>query len=231
MALEERSCAGLSSFSQTVQVEGVLSSPQAVVSGVPQGTVLGVGPILFLLYINDILPTLKNCKELCFADDTKLISKILGTESTARLQEDLFRAFDWSTMNNMELHEDKFQLLSYPLNSSHLLRQLPFYSENLQYKTPKGHVITLTDTAGDLRILVSSDRLWSPHIEQTAQSARKMASWVLSAFCDRTPTVMLTLYKSMVRSRLEYCCPVWNPVKISDIQKIENVHGPAMLCP
>ena len=123
----------------------------------------------------------------------------------------------------MELHEDKFQLLSYPLNSSHLLRQLPFYSENLQYKTPKGHVITLTDTARDLGILVSSDRSWSPHIEQTAQSARKMASWVLSAFADRTPTVMLTLYKSIVRSRLEYCCPVWNPVKISDIQKQENV--------
>ena len=126
-------------------------------------------------------------------------------------------------MNNMELHEDTFRLLSYPLNSSHLLRQLPFYSENLHYKAPKGHVITLTDTARDLRILVSSDRSWSPHNEQTAQIARKMASWVLSAFCDRTSTVMLTLYKSMVRSRLEYCCPVWNPVKISDIQKLENV--------
>ena len=125
----------LTNRTQTVQVEGVLSSPQAVVSGVPQGTVLG--PILFLLYINDLLPTLKNCKGLCFADDTKLISKILGTESTARLQEDLYRVIDWSTMNNMELREDKFQLLSYPLNSSHLLRQLPFYSENLQYNADR----------------------------------------------------------------------------------------------
>ena len=50
-----------------------------------------------------------------------------------------------------------------------------------------------------------------------------MASWVLSAFCDRSSVVMLTLYKSMVRSRLEYCCPVWNPSKIIDIQKLENV--------
>ena len=58
-----------------------------------------------------------------------------------------------------------------------------------------------------------------------------MASWVLSAFASRSPTVMLTLYKSMVRSRLEYCCPVWSPAKISDClescqdirQKLENV--------
>ena len=136
-------------------MEGVLSSPQAAVSGVPQGTVLG--PILFLLYINDLLPTLKNCRRLCFADDTKLISRILGTESTARLQEDLCRVIDWSAMNNMELHEDKFQLLSYPLTSSRLIKQLPFYSENLHRKTPKGHVITLTVPARDLGILVSSD--------------------------------------------------------------------------
>ena len=50
-----------------------------------------------------------------------------------------------------------------------------------------------------------------------------MASWVLSAFRDRSTLLMLTLYKSMVRSRLEYCCPLWNPVKIGDIQKLENI--------
>ena len=69
----------------------------------------------------------------------------------------------------MEVHEDKFQLLSYPLNISYLLRQLPFYPENDEYKTPKRHVIEHTDTARDLGVLVSSNRSWSPHIEQTAQ--------------------------------------------------------------
>ena len=50
-----------------------------------------------------------------------------------------------------------------------------------------------------------------------------MAAWVLSVFRDRSTLVMMTLYKTMVRSKLEYCCPVWNPVKITDIQKLENV--------
>ena len=123
----------------------------------------------------------------------------------------------------MELHENKFQLLSYSLNNSHLLRQLPFYPETVEYKTPKGHTIEVTDIARDLGVLVSSSRSWSPHIEQAVQSARKMSSWIFTAFRDRSCSVLLTLYKTMERSKLEYCCPVWNPVKISDIRKLENV--------
>ena len=50
-----------------------------------------------------------------------------------------------------------------------------------------------------------------------------MAAWVLSAFRDRSAYVMLTLYKSIVRSKLEYCCPVWNPTSIGEIQKLESI--------
>ena len=49
-----------------------------------------------------------------------------------------------------------------------------------------------------------------------------MANWVLSVFSDRSQSTMLTLFKSMVRSRLEYSCPVWNPSLMSDIQKLES---------
>ncbi len=55
------------------------------------------------------------------------------------------------------------------------------------------------------------------------QTSRKVAAWVLSVFSDRSPFLMLTLFKTMVRSRLEYCCPVWNPAKISDIEAIESI--------
>ena len=206
---------------QTVVVEGHRSRPQLVISGVPQGTVLG--PILFLLYINDLLPTLRNSDGFSFADDTKLLASILGLDCTKRLQEDLNRVVEWSRVNNMELHEEKFEVLSYSLTRCHTLRQLPFYPDSPEYKTPKGHTITPADTVRDLGVYVSSNRSWSPHVEAIAQSARKMASWVLSAFRDRSPNTMLTLYKTMVRSRLEYCCPLWNPSKISDIQKLENI--------
>ena len=70
---------------------------------------------------------------------------------------------------------------------------------------------------------MSSDLSWSPHIRAITNKARQKASWVLSVFHTRTASVMLTLYKSMVRSLLEYCCPLWHPIKISDIQELESV--------
>lgn len=206
---------------QTVVVEGTRSSLQPVVSGVPQGTVLG--PILFVLYINDLLSTIKHSCGFSFADDTKLIGGIQGLSSVNHLQDDLNLVIEWSRSNNMELHEQKFEVVSYNLNTSKTLRELPLYPENVEYSTPKGHVITPQEIVCDLGVNVSSSRGWGPHIEKTVQGARKMAAWVLSAFRDRSPTVMLTLYKSMVRSKLEYCCPVWNPVKITEIQRLENV--------
>ena len=78
-------------------------------------------------------------------------------------------------------------------------------------------------TVRDLGVYISNTRSWGPHIEKTVQSARKLAAWVLSAFKDRSPTVMLTLYTSMVRSKLEYCCPVWNPSSVTEIQILESI--------
>ena len=123
----------------------------------------------------------------------------------------------------MELNGEKFEVLNYSLNKSLLLRKLPFTKEHLQYNLPDGSIIDPRDTVKDLGVLLSNNCSWSPHIHQMLKSARKVAAWVLSAFCTRSSPLMLTLYKTMVRSKLEYCCPVWDPSKIEDICEIENI--------
>ena len=60
-------------------------------------------------------------------------------------------------------------------------------------------------------------------MKKNAAEARQIAGWVLGAFRDRSTITMMTLFKSLVRSKIEYCCPLWNPAKITDIQSIENV--------
>ncbi|KAA3680344.1 uncharacterized protein DEA37_0005826 [Paragonimus westermani] len=75
-----------------VRVDGALSKPVAVTSGVPQGSVLG--PTLFLIYANDI-PNFVRCKIVLFADDIKLWASIRTSEDCVLLQEDLNALYDW----------------------------------------------------------------------------------------------------------------------------------------
>ena len=70
---------------------------------------------------------------------------------------------------------------------------------------------------------VSADLSWSLHIANAVSKARSKAFWILSVFKTRERSVMMTLYKSLVRSLLEYCCPLWNPSKITDIQLLNSV--------
>ena len=55
------------------------------------------------------------------------------------------------------------------------------------------------------------------------RGARNAASWVLGVFKNRSTSVMLQLYKSLVRCRVEYCCPLWSPLKVDNIQKVEDI--------
>lgn len=94
-----------------------------VLSGVPQGSVLG--PILFLMYIDDIEKCLSGSTSGSFADDTRLSKTINCCEDHTILQEDLLKVIEWSKSNNMALHESKFELLTYNTPKKHLLQQLP----------------------------------------------------------------------------------------------------------
>ena len=82
---------------QTVIVDGKHSRPMPVISGVPQGTVLG--PILFLLYVNDLDQYVKDSKLSSFDDDTRIGRKILTLNDCNLLQEDLNRIIRWSEEN------------------------------------------------------------------------------------------------------------------------------------
>ena len=104
-----------------------------------------------------------------------------------------------------------------------LLRSLPFTQSLFEYETPNGTMINSTDYVRDLGVNMSPDYTWSAHIAKTAEDGKKMLSWILSIFSNRSRLAMLTLYSSMVRSKLEYCCPLWNPSTVSDIQKLEQV--------
>ena len=209
--------------SQQVVVDGHLSLAAIIISGVPQGTVLG--PILFLIFINDITLCVSESIARCFADDTRIMKAISGNRDMEILQNDLNAVTKWSTRNNMSLHEDKFEFISHAASrfgSCPVLKDLPFANDILKYTTSKG-ILTPVDQLRDLGVTVSADLSWTAQVKSMATKARQKAGWVLSVFHTRSPSVMLTLYKSMIRSLIEYCCPLWHSNRISHIQELESV--------
>lgn len=88
---------------QVVVVDGKQSYPADVKSGVPQGTVLG--PMLFLIYINDIEKCIKESTVSSFADDTRIKKNINKSTNVEILQNNINNVVNWSKSNNMTLHE------------------------------------------------------------------------------------------------------------------------------
>ena len=117
-----------------------------------------LGPVLFILYVIDLALRLMKSKSLTFADDTKLLKAILTMLCCAILQDDLGRVVKWSIANNMFLHDDKFKVLNYCLNSSLLLRNLPFTAHLLEYVTPKG--VAISPTTLGVEILAGTNSDW-----------------------------------------------------------------------
>ena len=95
--------------SQEVLVNGAKSKVTAVLSGIPQGSVLG--PLLFVVYINDILDGIKS-SGLLFADDTKIFRTITSKIDTRELQEDLTSLEQWSSKWSLDFNSEKCHILT-----------------------------------------------------------------------------------------------------------------------
>ena len=206
---------------QTVVIKGKHSRPHAVVSGVPQGSVLG--PVLFILFINDIENCIAGSTIGFFADDTRISCQISSSADVQILQNDLYSVIEWSAKNNMRLHSQKFDLMIHRANLDKLASELPFHSDYCSYRLPCSSTLYETCELRDLGLMVSASGSWAAQINKVVQKARGVSAWVLSVFKSRERDVLMTLYKSLVRSHVEYCSPVWNPSKIEDIKKLEDV--------
>ena len=198
---------------QTVLVNGCRSDPSPVRSGVPQGSVLG--PLLFLILIGDIDQNVASAFVSSFADDTRVGHGVNTAEDAHLLQKDLDQVYQWTEENNMELNGDKFEHLRYTCTPGD--EPLPGYTSN------KGTIIEPTDHVKDLGVTMSCDGSFKKHILNMITAAKKQSGWILRTFVCRDSLPMMTLWKSLVQCKLDYCSQLWSPFSKGDIQAIEMI--------
>jgi len=75
----------------------------------------------------------------------------------------------------------------------------------------------------DLGVIVSDNLKWEKQWSQTVANANKVLGLIKRNFTDRSKETIIPLYKSLFRPHLEYCCPIWNPHYINDIELVEGV--------
>ena len=204
----------LTGRNQQVSANGVLSSPAPVISGVPQGTVLG--PILFIIMIDDLDCDLLYSVASKYADDTRVTARISDLEDAKGFQEELNeKIYTWGPANNMMLNGDKFEHLHVGNN----LNQI-----KTDFKDPSGNIICEKEHIKDLGVIISNRLTWTRHTEEVVSKARVMSSWALRTFTTRKQDPMKTIWNSQVRPVLDYCSPLWSPSP-TDFKNIDLLEG------
>ena len=152
---------------QAVIVDRVQSTWSEIISGIPQGSVLG--PILFLIYISDIGEEL-NVKALVYVDDTKVKQKVNTEEDVEELQQELEKLDKWANANNMKFNGKKFQVVRYGPNEE-LKNNTEYFAGNYE------EVIERFNSIRDLGVQMSDDASFNEQIEKSLQKV-KAEKWV-----------------------------------------------------
>ena len=194
----------LENRSYRVRVGVELSSKGLATSGVPQGSVLG--PMLFLLYINDLVKDL-SIPAFIFADDVKLVN----SGPPERLENDLRKVIQWSQTWDLDLNVDKCHVLN---TIGHPVRVM------VGMETKE---FTRVAKMRDLGIIVREDFKASDQCLAAAKKARGQLFALKATLSTRKARVFIPLYKAIVRPLLEYCVQAWAPYLKKDIECIERV--------
>ena len=200
---------------QAVAVDGSISGLSPVVSGVPQGTVLG--PVLFLLHIADIASNVSaGTTTTSYVDDTRVQKSIIDTDQDCRdLQEDLATIYSWADRVNMTFNSEKFECVRYwPGNVS-----VPEF----EYLAPDLTPIEQKDHLMDLGVEMSSDLTFNQHIGNVVTSASRMVGWAMRTFRERSRNTMMTIWKCLIQPKLDYCSQLWSPSEQASIALLESV--------
>lgn len=208
----------LTNRQQQCVVEGCISKSQVVDCGVPQGSILG--PLLFLIYINDLPGCLQHVKPHMYADDTILSA---ASTSTVELQDkiniDLSHIKNWLLANKLSLNVTKTEYIFFgtDFKLSNLGKVLPVMIGEKEIKR--------VETTKHLGVHLDENLKWNEHIDKLCAKVSRAVNGLKQAR-DYVPISILNIiYKSLIQPIFDYCDIVWGNLDKGlaiRIQKLQN---------
>lgn len=200
---------------QKVKVCNDVSANCVVTSGVPQGSVLG--PLLFLIYINDIGVGLK-AKFRLFADDFVLYLEIIEARDSEILQGDLELLGNWSKINKMGMNVEKCKFVSFSRRK--------FNVRNPMYML-LGEVLKREKIYNYLGVILEQGLNWERQVQSVIKKGVRVLNFVMRILKGAPFEIKVQAYKTLVRPALEYAGAIWDPYHECEIMELEKVQRKA----
>lgn len=195
-----------------VKIANHISRPFFPSSGVPQGSHLG--PLLFLIVIDDIVQVFKNVFCLLYADDLKIFMPIDSLSDCSLFQDDLNRLHNWCNVNQLYLNFSKCKVLSF-----HRKRQALSYNYHLN-----NEILARVESMVDLGVLFDHKLSFNDHVSLKISKAKSMLGFMKTISWDFTDVIALkSLYYAHVRSHVEYAACLWSPSYSTHSGRLESI--------
>ena len=197
---------------QFVQFNEHRSSPSAVCCGVPQGSILG--PLFFLLYINDICNVSQLVETILFADDTNIFFSHKDPQYVIdSLNNELEKLSDWFQANKLSLNTEKTKFMVFKPRQKKFCLDIKLFINNKCIEQVKETVF--------LGVILDENLSWKSHFSHIANKISKSIGVISKAsFCLPLESPR-TLYYSIIYLYLQYCVIVWGLTYPTNIRRIE----------
>jgi hypothetical protein len=200
---------------QRVVIGTHTSEWKEVTSGVPQGSVLG--PLLFVLYINDLPDNISHHVKL-YADDSKFLGVIRTDDDARILQEDINKAVVWSELWLMSFNITKCKVMH--VGRGKKKSAFDYFMPGVN-GTPQR--LEVSQNERDLGVIISDDLKLDIQVVSAATKANRMLGMLKKSFRSRKLSLWKGLYITYIRPHLEYAIQVWSPHLQRDIDILERV--------
>ena len=188
---------------QKTFISGKYSGPGNVLAGVPQGSVLG--PLLFLIYINDLPLSLSHSIADIFADDTTLTTHSKSLDHVIfSLTRDLLHADQWCKLNQMSINSKKSKVLF--ITSKRNKKQIVESNINIPFQ---GNSIEATSSAKLLGITINDSLSWADHINNVIKKCNSYL-YLLSRIKNfLSIETRKRFYNAYILPHFDFCCIIW----------------------